>query len=121
METNSVKQEGAKRNLFTILENFVGAKVLFEEGVPIKFLPKIIFVAVIILFYIGNSHIADRTVRKIEKLKVRVDDLRADYTTLKADLMYSSKQSEVAKRVEVYGLKESLKAPYKIRIEKNEY
>ena len=45
----------------------------------------------------------------------------ADYTTLKADLMFSSKQSEVARKVKPYGLKESLTPPYKIVVEKGEY
>jgi outer membrane murein-binding lipoprotein Lpp len=37
-----------------------------------------------------------RATRKIDKLQTEVEDLRADYTTLKADIMYASKQSEVA-------------------------
>ena len=44
-----------------------------------------------------------------------MEDLRADYTTLKADFMYESKQSEVAKRAEKLGLKESKESPILIR------
>jgi hypothetical protein len=43
-----------------------------------------------------------------------VEDLRADYTTLKSDVMFASKQSEVARRVKPLGLKESLNPPFKI-------
>jgi hypothetical protein len=50
-----------------------------------------------------------------------VEDLRADFTTLKADVMFSSKQSEVARRVKPLGLKESVKPPYKIIVEDGEY
>mgnify|MGYP001796119542 FL=1 len=49
-------------------------------------------------------------------MKKEIEDLRADYTTLKADYMYASKQSEVAKKVEKLGIKESLRPPEKITI-----
>ena len=73
------------------------------------------------LFYISNTHYADKTVRRINELQAEVEDLRADYTTTKADLMFASKQSEVARKVSVFGLKESLKPPYKIVVNEDEY
>ena len=60
-------------------------------------------------------------IRKINRVQAEVEDLRADYTTLKADLMFAGKQSEVARRVKVLGLKESSRPPYKILIEEGEY
>lgn len=121
MANNNVRQQEEKKNLFTIFEKVLKTKGLFDEGVPVKILPKIIFVAAIMIFYIGNTHYAERTIRKIERLKSQVDDLRADYTTLKAEVMYSSKQSEVARRVEIFGLEESMHAPFKLRIQEDEY
>jgi len=50
-----------------------------------------------------------------------VEDLRADFTTLKAELMFASKQSEVAKKVKEQGLEESMSPPYKIEIDPDEY
>jgi hypothetical protein len=116
-----VEKNKDKKNLFSFMDGLIKTKDIFDEGVPVKMLPKIIFFASILIFYIGNTHYAERTVRKIEKLKVRVDDLRADYTTLKAEVMYSSKQSEVSRRVAAMGLEESLQAPYKIVVKQNEY
>jgi hypothetical protein len=69
------------------------------------------------LIYISNTHYAEKTVRKISAMQAEVEDLRADYTTLKADLMFASKQSEVARKVGEIGLKESLKPPYKVVVE----
>lgn len=94
---------------------------LFEEGFPVKHLPKILFVMTLGLFYIGNTHYAEKTVRRINQINAEVEDLRADYTTLKSNLMFSSKQSEVARKVKTIGLKESLTPPYKILVEKGEY
>ena len=73
------------------------------------------------MIYIGNTHYAEQTVRKIDVVQVEVEDLRADYTTLKADLMFGSKQSEVARKVRPFGLKESLTPPFKVVIKAGEY
>lgn len=93
----------------------------FDSGLPIKYLPYILFVVVIGIFYIGNSHFAEKNVRKIDTLKKEVEDLRADYTTLKADHMYASKQSEVAKKVKEIGITESFQPPKKLIVKKGEY
>ena len=84
-------------------------------------MPKVLFVTVLVIFYIGNSHYADSTIRKIDKLKVEVEDLRADYTTLKSDYMFASKQSEIARSVDRLRIQETLEPPKKIVIEEGEY
>jgi hypothetical protein len=115
------KQERNGSSLFSRMERALKLESLFEEGFPVAHLPKILFVFLLGLIYIGNTHFAEKTIRKINNLQTEVEDLRADYTTLKADLMFSSKQSEVAKRVKNLGLKESLQPPKKILVKKGEY
>ncbi|CAN5328170.1 hypothetical protein BH09BAC3_BH09BAC3_28750 [soil metagenome] len=107
--------------MFSGLERRLKLETYFEEGFPVQYLPKIIFVMVIGLLYIGNTHYAEKTVRRIDSAQSEVEDLRADYTTLKSDLMFASKQSEVARKVKVIGLKESLNPPTKVEIEQGEY
>lgn len=108
-------------SVFSSIERKLKLENYFEEGFPVHYLPKIVFVMVLGLIYIGNTHYAEQTVRKINVMHVEVEDLRADYTTLKADLMFSSKQSEVARKVKAFGLKESLIPPYKVVVEEGEY
>ena len=127
MSTNKFKvkaQAGALTGGFSVfsgIEKTLKLESYFEEGFPVHYLPKILFVLFLGLVYIGNTHYAEQTVRRINLLQVEVEDLRADYTTLKSDLMFSSKQSEVARKVKPLGLKESLTPPYKIVVEKGEY
>jgi hypothetical protein len=120
---NNIKssQKEEKRNIFSIIEKGVKVDKIFDEGIPVKYLPHILYVAAIMIFYIGNSHYAERTIRQIDKLKVEVDDYRADYTTLKSDLMFASKQSEVAKKVSSLGIEESSQPPFKIVVKEGEY
>ncbi|MFZ2904752.1 MAG: FtsL-like putative cell division protein [Cyclobacteriaceae bacterium] len=108
-------------SVFSGLEKKLKLESYFEEGFPVQHLPKIIFVVALGLFYIGNTHYAEKTVRKINNTQAEVEDLRADYTTMKSDLMFASKQSEVAKKVKAFGLEESLEPPTKIVVEEGEY
>jgi len=107
--------------IFRAIEHIFKVDRFFEEGVPIKYLPYILYVTFITIIYIGNNHYAERTIKQIDQLKVEVEDLRADYTTLKAEYMYSSKQSEVSKNIAPQGVVESSVPPYKIEIEEDEY
>lgn len=107
--------------MFSAIESRFRLESYFEEGFPVKYLPKILFVLLLSLIYISNTHYAEKTIRKINQLQTEVEDTRADYTTLKSDLMFASKQSEVARRVKSLGLKESLNPPFKIVVRQGEY
>lgn len=127
MTENKFKINPAKKksspgvSMFSGIERRLRLESYFEEGFPVKYLPKILFVMALGLLYISNTHYAEKTVRKINAVQAEVEDLRADYTTLKSDLMFASKQSEVARKVKGMGLKESLKPPYKVEVEEGEY
>src|SRR4051812_45974392 len=117
-----IKQSaGDGSSMFSGVEKRLKLETYFEEGFPVQYLPKIVFVMAIGLLYIGNTHYAEKTVRRIDAAQSEVEDLRADYTTLKSDLMFASKQSEVARKVKIIGLKESLTPPTKVEIEEGEY
>lgn len=118
-EENKTKESGSG-SIFSKLDKRLGRNSA-EDGLPVRYLPYVMFFVIMGIFYIGNSHYADKTTRKIDELHQEVEDLRADYTTLKSDYMFASKQSEVAKQVKELGLKESEKPPFKIIVEKGEY
>ena len=125
MATNSYKNDASsstgKSSFFTLLENYLNVEKFFNQGLPLQFLPPILFITLFGIIYIGNLHYAEKNIRKINKLEIVVQDLRADYTTLKADYMYTSKQSEVAKKAQEIGLVESNIPPSKIIIRSDEY
>lgn len=115
------KQSSRKGSLFSWIQQFINFDNLLMDGIPLKYIPQILFITFITIFYIGNNHFAEKTIRKIEQLEIEVEELRADYTSLKANYMFSSKQSEVAKKVNKIGLKENDTPPEKIVIKKGEY
>lgn len=123
IKINPTKKEGtaAGGGLFSSIERSLKLERYFEEGFPVQYVPKILFIMMLGILYISNTHYAEKTVRQINAIHAEVEDLRADYTTLKADLMFASKQSEVARKVKEFGLKESLRPPYKVEVEKDGY
>lgn len=122
MAKNTFRIQGQKKeSVFSKLERNLNLGNLFEDGLPVKYLPNVAYVTLLIIIYIGYNHYAEKTSRNITKLEVEVENLRADYTTLKSDYMYSRLQSEVAKRVAEMGIKESKIPPQKIVVKKVEY
>jgi hypothetical protein len=105
------KTEGGRNSIFSLFE-----KLINIDSVPVRYIPQIIFVSLMGIIYIGNSHYTEKTIKRIARLQVEVEELRADYTSSKADYMIESKQSEVAKKIVDLGLEESMKPPFKIEL-----
>jgi hypothetical protein len=110
----AAKPTSSGKSMFSGLEKRLKLESYFEEGFPVQYLPKILFVVLLSLIYISNTHYAEKTTRQIDRAQSEVEDLRADFTTMKSDVMFASKQSEVARRVKPLGLKESLNPPFKV-------
>jgi hypothetical protein len=103
-------------SIFSLLDRMTSVDTLFQDGLPVRYLPKLLFVMLLVLLYIGNTHYGNRMNRNIQRLKQETEDLRADYTTLKSDYMEASKQSEVARKVAAIGLVESSSPPFRITV-----
>ena len=61
-------------SVFSTIERKLKLESYFEEGFPVHYLPKIFFVIVLALIYIGNTHYAEKTIRKIDRTKKETED-----------------------------------------------
>ena len=98
----------------------------FTDGVVSKesatdMLPFIIFLCVLVMIYIANSHMAMKNIRRIDNLNKEVKELNWEYKSLKAELMFKSKLTEVADKVDTLGLKVLIEPPKKIIVNSNEH
>lgn len=75
-----------------------------------------LFITLLAIVYIANSYNAEKTIIEIGKTKKELEELRFEYITTKSNLMFHSKQSEIAVRLAGSGIKESLVPPQKINI-----
>ena len=78
-------------------------------------IPFFLFLAGLAVIYIYNGHYADKTIRSINKVSKELKELHYEYKTLKSEVMFRSKQSELAKAVETLGLKELVVPPIVLR------
>ena len=67
--------------------------------------PFFLFLAFLAVIYIYNGHYADRVVRDIGKTGRELQELQYEFKSLKSEVMFRSKQSELAKAVEPFGIK----------------
>ena len=100
METNETIQEVKK-----------DWKKIFSYRWIVKNVPFFLFLSVLAVIYIYNGHYADKTVRNINKVSNELKELQYEYKTLKSEVMFRSKQSELAKAVAPLGLKELVVPP----------
>lgn len=78
-------------------------------------LPFVLFLVFLGMIYIGNMHLAEKSIRDIDHLSKEVKELTWDYKTTKADLAFKSTLTEVAKRVDTLGIHESVEPPQRLQ------
>ena len=82
-----------------------------------KHVPFILFMAVLATSYIAYGYYADDTIREVNKITNNLKELKSEFIYTKSELMFASKQSEVAKAAESIGLKEPITPPLKIEVD----
>ena len=88
---------------------------LFSYRWIVKNVPYFLFLSVLAVVYIYNGHYADKTIRNINSVSRELKELQYEYKTLKSEVMFRSKQSELAKAVADQGLKELTVPPYVLK------
>ncbi len=98
---------------------FLDGSFMTKENV-VDMLPFLLFISFIGIIYIGNRYYSEKNVFKMNAISNELKELRSEYITTKSELMFKSKQSEVAKAVAETGLKESVVPPKKIVVTNEE-
>jgi hypothetical protein len=112
---NISKQDVIAKRLLSVLDG----SFLTRDNV-VDNIPFLLFLFGLGIFYIGNSHLAEKSVIQTEKLNRELKELRSEFISTRSELMFVSKQSEVAKAVEPMGIYESVVPPKKIVIKPEE-
>ncbi len=72
----------------------------------VRQVPFFVFLALLAVVYIYNGHYADKTIRDINKTSRELKELQYEYKSVKGDVLFRSKQSELIEAVKPLGLKE---------------
>jgi hypothetical protein len=116
MKKNRYKPVASKSGLFTYLERTVPFQKLFVDGLPVRYIPPMLFLLFLGLIYVANNHFHEKMIRTINHLEQDVGMLKVEFTSLKASYMLDSKQSSVAERVSALGLYEVNHPPFKLKL-----
>jgi preprotein translocase subunit SecG len=111
------KQKSSGGNIVTRSVGSVLSGAFLSRERTVKALPFIFFITFLALCYIANGYYAEEQIRRLNKLTNEIKELRSEFIISKSDLMFVSKQSEVAKRALLIGLKESVEPPIKIELQ----
>ena len=85
-------------------------KILSHKWV-LKNVPFFLFLTFLAVLYIYNGHHADKYARKIAATEKEIEELEFKYKSVKSEVIFRSKSSELVKVVEPLGLKELTKPP----------
>ena len=77
----------------------------------IKNIPFFLFLTLLAVVYIYNGHYADKLTLKINTTEKHIKELQYEYKTIKSEVIFRSKASELIKAVEPLGLKELTEPP----------
>jgi cell division protein FtsL len=81
----------------------------------VKNIPFFLFLSVLAVVYIYNGHYADKTIRNINQVSRELKELQYEYKTIKSEVMFRSKQSELAKAVASMDLKVLTQPPFVLK------
>ncbi|MBL0145519.1 MAG: hypothetical protein IPP48_06935 [Chitinophagaceae bacterium] len=76
-----------------------------------KNIPFFLFLSLLAVLYIYNGHFNDKIARKISTTEKHIKEMEYEYKTIKSEVIFRSKASELVKAVEPLGLKELLTPP----------
>lgn len=107
---DSAKKISAARRYISML-NVIG---LIDKKIMLRLLPFAFFLMALSLVYIANSYVAEKNIREIDKTSKEIKELRSEYISVKSELMFKSRQSQVAKEVLPQGIKQLTVPPKKI-------
>jgi hypothetical protein len=77
----------------------------------VRNIPFFLFLSFLAVLYIYNGHYSDNTIKDINKISKELKEMQYEYKAIKGEVMFRSKQSELAKAVAPLGLKELQEPP----------
>jgi cell division protein FtsL len=76
-----------------------------------------LFLSVLVVLYIANGHLADKTIRNISKTQDEIKQLENEYKTIKSEVMYKSEEEQVLKAATPLGLRQGNETPERLQSE----
>ena len=113
-----VKKKSSGENAARKFIRIVNVFSLFDRKAVMILMPYLFLLFLLALVYIGNSYLAEKTIRDIDRTEKDLKELRSDFLPGRSELMQRSKLAEVAGAIQTRGVKESTVDHKKILLRK---
>ena len=120
-ENGNSKKEKVKRKRVSLPLKGLVSGDMFSRGVVTKNLSFLLFIALLMLLYIGYGYYVDNTVRKVVREERMEGDLYSELQSLMEVYDQESLRSKVANEVAVSSLFEPKDPPRVVLVENNFY
>ena len=101
------------------LVNVLNGNFLTREKV-LSNMPFLLFIAGLMLAYIGYGYWTERTVRDLDKTSNELKEMRSEYITVRSHLEKAERQCQVADDIGGMGLRESREPPLRLAVDKKD-
>lgn len=79
----------------------------------------LLFLVGIAFYYIANSYYIEKLAREIDKLNREMKELHFEYVSVKSQVMFESRQTELVRKLKKTGITESTEPVQKIVVKNN--
>lgn len=117
LETEEKPSKPRKKGVLAKGLSSVFSGAFLTSDKTLKHLPYILFLALLAVLYIANGYYADDKIRQVNRLTNEIKEKHSEFISTTSELMFISKQSEVARAAEVLGLREPVVPPVKISVD----
>jgi cell division protein FtsL len=110
----SAQEREARRSqnsMGPVVRDILSGEFLTREGVT-RHIPYLIFVSVLFIAYIAMGYQFERLEREKLKTKRQLEELSAEYKTLKAEFETQLQQSNVEQNIADLGLRQTIEPPF---------
>ena len=101
----------SKNSIGPVVRDILSGEFLTKEGVT-RHIPYLIFVSVLFIAYIAMGYQFERLEREKLKTKRQLEELSAEYKTLKAEFETQLQQSTVEQNIAELGLRQTVEPPF---------
>ena len=119
-KSKSWYQEYRHKKLKSEKQHTTKQKGLLQRWIGYEWITKnlvfFLFLSLLAVIYIANGHMADNTIRDINKTAKEVKELQYEYKSLKSEAIFKSRETEVVQAATPLGLKISTEQPMRLTV-----
>ena len=97
------------------IRHILDGSIITQDKV-LKRWPYVMFLVCLSILLIANNYVSEKIIKETNSVREELKELQTEHLATLSEYMRKSQQSEIAKRLEEIGIKESVVPPKRINI-----